>query len=119
MPDYGMLVDYEFCTGCHACEVACKQEHRIPAGKTAGVEVIELVRELPGGKLDITNFPLLTRLCFFCAPRVKKGLLPACVQHCMAGCLKFGHLEELAKEVPRGRKVVIYAITGKQMFKRG
>ncbi|MFC1640021.1 4Fe-4S binding protein [Gemmatimonadota bacterium] len=22
-PEYGLLIDYEYCTGCHACEVAC------------------------------------------------------------------------------------------------
>jgi len=111
MTDYGLLVDYEYCTGCHACEVACKQEHRIPAGKVGGVEVMELVRELPGGKLDITNFPFLTRLCFFCMPRVKKGLLPACVKHCMAGCLRFGPLEELARGGPQRRKAALYTLS--------
>ena len=108
MSDYGMLVDYEYCTGCHACEVACKQEHRIPSGRVGRVEVIESIQELPGGKVDITCFPLLTRLCLFCAPRVKKGLLPACVKHCMAQCLKFGPVEELARETPRKRKAVLW-----------
>ena len=23
--EYGLLIDYEFCTGCHTCEVACKK----------------------------------------------------------------------------------------------
>ena len=22
-----LAVDYEFCTGCHTCEIACQQEH--------------------------------------------------------------------------------------------
>lgn len=108
MPGYGLLVDYEYCTGCHACEVACKQEHRIPAKKLGGIKIIELIEELPGRKLDITYFPLLTRLCLFCPPRVKRGLLPACVKHCMAQCLKFGSAEELAKETPRKRRVVLW-----------
>ncbi|RLF04803.1 MAG: oxidoreductase, partial [Thermoprotei archaeon] len=29
MPKYGLLIDYEYCTGCHTCEVACKQEHNL------------------------------------------------------------------------------------------
>ena len=32
MPKYGLLIDYEFCVGCHACEIACKQEHNRPRG---------------------------------------------------------------------------------------
>jgi Fe-S-cluster-containing dehydrogenase component len=108
VPGYGLLVDYEYCTGCHACEVACKQEHRIPAKKLGGIKIIELIEEFPGRKIDITYFPLLTRLCLFCAPRVKRGLLPTCVKHCMAQCLKFGSAEELAKETPRKRRVVLW-----------
>ena len=33
MPKYGLLIDYEFCTGCRACELACKQEHNRPDGE--------------------------------------------------------------------------------------
>ena len=25
--EYGLLIDYEYCSGCHACETACKMEH--------------------------------------------------------------------------------------------
>lgn len=28
----GLKVDERFCMGCHACEVACKQEHTLPEG---------------------------------------------------------------------------------------
>ncbi|MFC1979093.1 oxidoreductase [Chloroflexota bacterium] len=110
MSDYGLLVDYEYCTACHACEVACKQEHRIEAGKTGGVKVVELLQELPSGGLDIINMPILTHLCYFCAPRIKNAQLPACVQHCLADCLKFGLLDDINKEVPRKRKAVIYTL---------
>ena len=24
MTQHGLLIDYEFCTGCHACEMACQ-----------------------------------------------------------------------------------------------
>ena len=30
MPKYGLLIEYEFCVGCRACELACKQEHNRP-----------------------------------------------------------------------------------------
>ena len=45
-PEHGLLIDYEYCTGCHACEVACAQEFRRPAGIVKGIEVLErLVRQ--------------------------------------------------------------------------
>ena len=109
MEDYSLLVDYQFCTGCHTCEVACKQEHHFPAGKEGGVKVLEMVHELPGGRLDVTYFPYFTPACSFCASRVKKGLQPACVQHCMAGILEFGPLKDVAQELPADRKVYLHS----------
>ena len=41
MPRNALMIDYEFCTGCHTCEVACKQEHDYPVGK-GGIHLIEV-----------------------------------------------------------------------------
>lgn len=30
---YGLLINYEFCTGCGTCEMACSVEHDIPIGR--------------------------------------------------------------------------------------
>lgn len=108
MAGNGILVDYEYCTGCHACEVACKQEYGWAAGRVGGVNVMEMIHDLPSGKLDITYYPYFTKACVFCAPRVKKGLEPACVKHCMAQVLKFGPVEELVKETTLKRKTVLW-----------
>lgn len=32
MPTYGFVIDNRKCIGCHACTVACKQEHDVPLG---------------------------------------------------------------------------------------
>ena len=29
MPKYALLIDYEYCTGCHSCEIACRNELEI------------------------------------------------------------------------------------------
>ena len=34
---YGLLIDYQWCTGCHSCEMACKVEHGWQAGEANGV----------------------------------------------------------------------------------
>ena len=34
MAEYGLLIDYNYCTGCQSCEVACQQEHTHPVGQT-------------------------------------------------------------------------------------
>ena len=38
--DYGLLIDYEYCSGCDSCVVACKEEHNYPVGKW-GIKVLE------------------------------------------------------------------------------
>jgi len=40
MARYGILIDYDYCTGCHTCEVACQQEHDYAVG-TNGIVVRE------------------------------------------------------------------------------
>jgi anaerobic dimethyl sulfoxide reductase subunit B (iron-sulfur subunit) len=54
--------------------------------------------------------PILTHLCYLCAPRIKNGQLPACALHCMADILKFGTIEDLVKEVPKRRKAIVYTL---------
>ncbi len=103
-----MLIDYEYCTGCKSCEVACKQEYGRPAGKVGGVEVLEFTHILPNDKLFITNIPHFTRACLFCAGRTRKGLEPSCVKHCMAQVLIFGKIEELKKMIPEKRKAILW-----------
>ena len=40
---YGLLIDYEYCTGCYSCEVACKNELKLPHGKW-GIKLLKNVR---------------------------------------------------------------------------
>jgi Fe-S-cluster-containing dehydrogenase component len=105
---YGLLIDYEYCTGCYACQVACAQEYGWPAGMS-GVKVIEVVQELPKDKAYLAYLPFPTELCSLCQTRTKKGLEPACVKHCMAACIKYGKVEELAQEMGKKPRMVLWA----------
>ena len=97
-PEHGLLIDYEYCTGCYACRVACCQEYGHEAGMS-GMQVIEQVHLLP--------FP--TELCILCTPRTKKGLQPACMQHCMANVIQWGRLEDLSKELGKKSRMVLWS----------
>ena len=88
----GILVNYEYCTGCHSCEVACKKHLGLPAGEF-GIKVAEIGPfEYEGAKnnkdrWEWTWMPVLTKACDLCEDRVAKGKMPMCVQHCQAWCL--------------------------------
>jgi Fe-S-cluster-containing dehydrogenase component len=107
MARMGLLIDYEYCTGCHTCAVACKQEHGYPPGKW-GIKVTEYVLEGFKDKVSIDYIPFPTDLCDLCAKRVKAGEQPACVKHCMAGCMYFGPVTELAKQMEKKSKNVLF-----------
>lgn len=105
--EYGLLIDYEYCTGCHTCEIACAQEHRWPAGM-GGIRVIEIVQPLPNEGAYLTFLPFPTRLCTLCRARTRKGREPACVAHCMSRCMKYGKIKDLAGEMGKKAGMVLW-----------
>jgi Fe-S-cluster-containing dehydrogenase component len=109
MTRYGLLIDYEFCTGCHACEMACKQENNFGVGKT-GIKVNEIGPiETGGDKCSWDYVPVPTDLCNLCQNRVSQGKKPSCVMHCMAGVMKYAPISELAKFMETKSKTAIFA----------
>lgn len=107
-PKYGLLIDYEYCTGCYSCQVACCQEYGWEAGMS-GMQVIESVQKLHNDNAYLCFLPFPTELCILCSPRTKKGLDPACVEHCMANVIKWGPLENLAKELGEKPRMVLWS----------
>jgi Fe-S-cluster-containing dehydrogenase component len=107
MAKKGLLIDYEYCTGCYSCIVACKQEHNYPVGK-GGIRVDEIITE-GNGKVRTDYIPFPTEYCDLCASLVAKGEKPACVKHCMAKCMSFGPLNELANEMENLKRSVLFS----------
>ncbi|MDR1714131.1 MAG: hypothetical protein LBR39_08295 [Coriobacteriales bacterium] len=101
----GILVDYQYCTGCYSCEIACQSEHDLYLGQW-GVKVIENgpwpIKDKDGNETDqyVYDFlPSFTKVCDLCADRTAKGKLPSCVHHCQASCLKYGPVSELVADL--------------------
>lgn len=110
MAKHGILIDYNWCTGCHSCEVACQMEHGLPVGQF-GIKVAELGPwEYAPEKWQLSYVPMPTDQCTLCAGRVQKGKAPSCVQHCQARCLTYGTLEELTKNLADHPKQVLFAL---------
>ena len=97
----GLLIDYELCTGCHTCEVACKVEHGIPTGQW-GIHVLDdglWPIDEKNNEWNWNHVPVPTDLCDLCAERTEIGKLPSCVHHCEAACMEYGDMEELSKRL--------------------
>ena len=108
MSKKGLLIHYEYCTGCHTCEVACQQEHDFPVGK-CGIRVTEYVYAVDKKPLAIDYLPFPTELCDLCINRYKEGQIPACVKHCQSFCMKFGPLDELSTEMELKSRSVLFS----------
>ncbi|MGE5820595.1 MAG: 4Fe-4S dicluster domain-containing protein [Deltaproteobacteria bacterium] len=96
-PDGIVDIDAEKCIGCRACMLACpyhqrffydSERHYFPDGPTPF--------EQAGYKRHSTG---VVSKCNFCAPRLAKGLDPACVANCMAQARTFGDLDDPNSEV--------------------
>lgn len=98
MSKNALLIHYEYCTGCHTCEVACQQEHDFPAGK-CGIRVTEHVYAAVKKPVAVDYLPFPTELCDLCNRRRREGQLPACVKHCQSFCMSFGPLDQLVGQM--------------------
>jgi Fe-S-cluster-containing dehydrogenase component len=108
MSRYGLLIHYEFCSGCHSCELACKQEHALPVGKF-GIKVsVSGPMKMDDDRWSFDNIPIPTDMCDLCFERVNKGKQPACVHHCQAGVMKFGMVDELVKFMELQDKTALF-----------
>lgn len=65
---FGLRIKKGECVGCHACEVACKQEHDLPPG----ADRIRILEKIPRFE------PIYCRHCF----------RPPCLESCPTGAIK-------------------------------
>ncbi len=111
MAQRGLLIDYQYCTGCHACEVACKQEHGYSADQW-GIIVDQVgPQQLSENRWSYHFIPTPTELCNLCQHRTVRGKLPSCVQHCPTLCIE--HIEseaqvQSAMERVRGSQRIVF-----------
>ncbi len=108
MARLGMLIDYEFCTGCHSCEVACQMEHGLPVGQF-GIKLAEVGPwQIEGDRWQYSYVPVPTEQCNLCGARLAHGKKPACVQACQAAVMEVGPVEELAKRMSEKSHLVLF-----------
>jgi Fe-S-cluster-containing dehydrogenase component len=109
MSNNALYVNYHYCTGCHACEVACMQEHGFASKEANGIVVYKMgpwTAEGVNQSLILNFVPIPTDLCDLCVDRADEGRLPTCVHHCQARCLEYGDAAELAAKAEPPKSAV-------------
>ncbi|HBT95707.1 MAG TPA: oxidoreductase [Coriobacteriia bacterium] len=98
MNTHGMLIDYRYCTGCHACEVSCLNEKELPEGEW-GIKVNEIGPVKIDGHWMWDFVPVPSDRCDCCIERLEKGVKPPCELHCLGKCLEVLSIEDITKRL--------------------
>ena len=105
MAELGMIVDYKYCTGCHSCEIACRNEKGLSLDEW-GIQVTEYGPVMIDGAW-LWNFqPVLSHACDLCEERVAKGEKASCELHCLAQCIEIVELSRVQERVAQLGKAV-------------
>jgi Fe-S-cluster-containing dehydrogenase component len=115
--EFTLIVNTENCVGCHACEIACKQEHNLPVGP-------RLIRVLSDGPRHIDGKPQLryeVTCCLQCINAPCQEACPVgaistredgiviiaeelcngcvkCIESCPYGVMQFDELSKVARK---------------------
>ena len=97
-PDGIVVIDYNWCIGCHYCVVACPYWARHFNWEEPVIPTAEFNRETH----YLSNRPRemgVMEKCTFCLHRTRKGKLPACHEACPTGARVFGNLLDPDSEI--------------------
>ena len=110
MAKYGLLVDAQWCSGCHSCEIACQMAHKMPVGKSGNLvhDMGHWPIEEDGDEWQLGYLAAPTTMCDGCEERRALGKVPTCVQHCQAWCMYYGEAEELVKKMDGGSRWALF-----------
>jgi len=88
-----VMIDYHRCIGCRYCMAGCPYGSRSFNWREPRSYIDEINPDFP------TRTRGVVEKCNFCAERLAKGLLPACVEACPEKALVFGNLEDPKSEL--------------------
>ena len=79
MTRYGLLIDYDFCIGCHTCELACALSHS---------EAEDIVSLFASGEKPVYRIRVTTKKSKAVAEVCRQCAKPACEIACPTGACK-------------------------------
>lgn len=117
-----LMVDLDRCISCGACHFACEMEQKKQSPEAAKPKSISVVMKKTSGYESSVHLPLscehcsspcsyqdyanfwvtcpeghrdATEVCDFCAPRLAKGMMPACATRCSMKAIYFGYPKDV------------------------
>ena len=92
-----VMQDPEKCIGCRSCMAACPYDVR-----TFNEDEPTYVVDFPLGDADAPKHLVNTvEKCTFCANRIARGAMPACMEHCPGRARFWGDLDDPNSDVSR------------------
>ncbi len=106
-----LLINYQYCSGCHSCEFACRN-HLGLSKEQWGIKLTEVEPfEVEPGVWNWDYVPVPTKLCDQCAERVQEGEKPSCVKHCQSFCMEYGPVADMAARAEElGDKTALFIL---------
>lgn len=103
-----LIIDYKYCTGCHACEVTCRNEKGF-SQEEWGIKLTEHGPKKLGGKWVWNYVPVPSPLCDLCAERRAAGGVAPCTIHCLGQCMEIVPIEKLSEALEnKGDSVAVF-----------
>ncbi|MDP8228207.1 MAG: 4Fe-4S dicluster domain-containing protein, partial [Candidatus Electryoneaceae bacterium] len=81
-----VMMDWHRCIGCRYCMAACPYGSRSFNWRDPRPGIDDVTRDFPVRARGVVD------KCTFCDERIARGRLPACVEACPVGAMKFGDL---------------------------
>ena len=92
-----VLVDSEACIGCGTCREVCPYDVR-----RLNPEQLDYVVDFPLGDFDApVHVPNTTSKCTFCANRIDREEMPACMELCPGRARYWGDIDDPASEISK------------------
>lgn len=98
MSKLAMMIKYGYCTGCHSCEIACRNEKGLPLSEW-GIKVHEAGPEIIQGKWEWDYIAAPSRACDLCVDRIERGVQPSCQLHCLAKVIEVVPVEQVSERL--------------------
>jgi molybdopterin-containing oxidoreductase family iron-sulfur binding subunit len=88
-----VMMDWHRCIGCRYCVAACPYGSRSFNWRDPRPHIKDIQADFP------TRSRGVVEKCTFCEERLARGRMPACVEACKFGAMRFGDLEDPNSEI--------------------